>query len=300
MKDFKDAVALITGAASGIGLMLAHEAAKRGMKVAIGDIREEALRNAENELREAGGDVLAMHVDVTKAASVAAFAEATVARFGKLNLLINNAGAFVAGLTWDIPLEQYDWVIDLNFKSAIYGVRACVPRMIAQGDPCHVVTIASAAAMTVYPGYAMYSSTKHAALALSEALYPDLAAEGIKNIGVTIAMPGMVRTDIMTPEKGSPQSLKLDRHSRFQNRTVRSMERLMVAQIESAMAPAELACRVFEAISADQLYVLPNNDSAGHQAISQSVGVGRATGINPFEPILKGILEIMAHVDAKP
>jgi NAD(P)-dependent dehydrogenase (short-subunit alcohol dehydrogenase family) len=197
MKVFQGGVAVITGAASGIGLAMAHEAVRRGMKVAAGDVRADALQAAAQALRDAGGDVLALRTDVTRPDEVEALAAAAVTRFGKVNLLVNNAGAFVAGLAWETPPEQFDWVVDLNLKSVLYGIRACVPRMIAQGDPCHVVTIASAAAITVYPGYAAYSSTKHAALALTEALHLDLAAEGIDSIGVTVVMPGMVRTAIM-------------------------------------------------------------------------------------------------------
>jgi NAD(P)-dependent dehydrogenase (short-subunit alcohol dehydrogenase family) len=224
-------------------------------------------------------------------------AEAAAARFGKVNLLVNNAGAFVAGLAWETPAEQYDWVIELNLKSIAHGIRAFVPRMIAQGDPCHVATIASAAGITVYPGYATYSATKHAALALTEALHLDLLAEGIDNIGVTIVMPGMIRTSIMEPEKTSPAGLDLGRRARFENRTVRAMEKMMTGNLDGAMPPEALARIVFDAMAAGKLYVLPNHDSERHQAVGKAIGVGRATGVDPYGPVLDGMLSSMARAD---
>ena len=170
--------------------------------------------------------------------------------------------------------------------------------MIAQGDPCHVINIASAAAVTVYPGYATYSATKHAVLGLSEALHLDLAAEGINNIGVTIAMPGLVRTAIMQPETASPADLNLARRSRFANATVRGVERMMTAGLDAAMPPAELAAMVFEAAAAGKLYVLPNHDGDGHQALIQAIAKGRASGVDPFSAVLESTLQSMARADA--
>jgi NADP-dependent 3-hydroxy acid dehydrogenase YdfG len=297
MKLAPGSVAVVTGAAGGIGLALAHEAVRRGLKVAVGDIREDALAAAAESLTKAGGEVLAMRVDATRREDIEALAEAAFARFGKVNLLVNNAGAFVAGLAWETSPEQFDWVVDLNMKSVLHGFRAFVPRMIAQGDPCHVATVASAAGITVYPGYAAYSSTKHAALAMTEALRLDLEAEGISHIGVTIVMPGMVRTAIMEPEKASPAALDLARQARFENRTVRAIEAMMSANLDVAMAPEALAEMVFEAMDAGKLYVLPNHDSLAHQAVGRSIGDGRATGADPFPPIMARILASMDKAD---
>ena len=299
MKDFAGAVAVVTGAASGIGLGLAGEAVQRGMKVVISDIREDALQAAAARLSGGGGEVLAVRADATRPADIEALAAAAVARFGKVNLLVNNAGAFVAGLAWETPVEQFDWVVDLNMKSVLYGIRAFVPRMIAQKDPCHVVTIASAAGISVYPGYAAYSSTKHAALALTEALHLDLQAEGIGNIGVTAVMPGMIRTAIMEPEKTSPAGLDLAKRSRFANRTVRAVERMMSGSLDAAMSPEDLARAVFDAAAEGRLYVLPNHDSERHKGVGTAIGVGRATGVDPYGPILAGMMESMARVEAK-
>lgn len=297
---FKGSVAAITGAASGIGFSLAEESVRRGMAVAISDVREDALEAAREKLAGLGGDVLAVQTDVTKSADLEAFAAATVARFGKVNLLMNNAGAFVASLAWETPEAEFDWIMDLNVRSVAHGIRAFVPRMIAQGDGCHVVTVASAAAITVYPGYTSYSTSKHAALALTEALYLDLAAEGVENVGVTVVMPTIIGTGIMSPEKASPAELALAEGARFRNRTVRAMEQMMRNHVESgkAMTADEVARQTFDAIVAGRLYVLPGHDGKADVAKAQSIACGRAEGTNPYPPILEGIMRSLERAEA--
>lgn len=294
----KDAVAVITGAASGIGYALAEQALRSGMNVVISDIREEALEAARVQLAGQGADVLAVRADVTSEMEVNDLAAKAEQYFGKVNILVNNAGAFVGGLAWETSAAQFDWITDLNFKSVAHGIRSFVPRMIAQGDACHVITVASAAGISVYPGYATYSPTKHAALALTEALYLDLLSERIGNIGVTVVMPGMVRTQIMDPEKASPSELALDRGARHSNSTVRGIEKMMSAALNGAMPPEELARRVFSAVEAGDLYVLPNHDDERCKALGQAIGTGRATGFNPWPELLQRTQDSMARADA--
>jgi NAD(P)-dependent dehydrogenase (short-subunit alcohol dehydrogenase family) len=286
-------VAVITGAASGIGYALSQEALRRGMSVVVSDVREEALAAAAKTLEGQGANVLAVLADVASEENILALRDRALERFGKVNLLVNNAGAFVGGLAWETSAAQMDWIIDLNFKSVAHGIRAFVPQMIAQGDPCHVITIASAAGISVYPGYASYSPTKHAALAITEALYLDLIAEGIGNVGVTVVMPGMVLTDIMNPEKASPAALGLDREARHANATVRGVEATMTNALDNAIAPEELARQVFDAANRGELYILPNHDNERSTALVQAIANGRATGTNPWPAIMAGMTSRM-------
>lgn len=280
------AVAVVTGAASGIGYALAEEALRRGMKVVVSDVREEALQEAAKKLTGQGADVLPVLADVTSEADIKALADKAIEKFGKVNILFNNAGAFVGGLAWETSAAQMDWIVDLNFKSVAHGIRHFVPHMIRQGDPCHVVTVASAAGISVYPGYASYSPTKHAALAITEALYLDLIAEGIENIGVTVVMPGMIRTNIMDPEKATPASVSLDRDARHANATIRTVEETMVKALDHSISPEELARKVFDAADAGELYTLPNHEAEGSVALTQAIANGRATGKNPWPAII--------------
>jgi NAD(P)-dependent dehydrogenase (short-subunit alcohol dehydrogenase family) len=285
MERLEDAVAVITGGAGGIGLALAKGAQARGARVVIADIREDALAEAEQQLG-AGGDVLAVRADVARLDDMLTLADAATERFGKVNLLFNNAGVFASGLSWEVSAEEYEWVMGVNQRSVIYGIKAFVPRMIDQGDPCHVVTISSGAGITVNPGFASYSMTKHAVLALTEALYLDLAVQGIRNVGVTIVMPGVVRSQVMFPEKTGPEALKDELIARLENPVLSTLERLMREAVDAGLPADDLADMVYEAIVRGDLYVLPNFDDEASKSLAVGIGLGRASGENPYPAIL--------------
>lgn len=295
MKDFKGAVAVITGGAAGLGLAIAQAAQARGAHLVLADIREDALAETGARLSR-NGEVLTCVTDVSKAADVEALAAAAIARFGKVNLLVNNAGVFASSLAWETSEAEYDWVIGVNQRSVAHGIRAFVPRMIAQKDPCHVVTISSGAGITVNPGFCTYSMTKHAVLALTEALYLDLKAQGIANIGVTIAMPGMTQSGIMSPEKTAPGALGPEVSRRMSNPVLRSLETLMQAGVAAGLPASDLAEELFAAIEQDALYVLPAFSDEASRALSVAVATGRATGQNPYPPIVEGFLATLKEI----
>ncbi len=289
MDSFAGSVAVVTGGASGLGFALAQEAQARGCKLVIGDIREDALKQAEARLAQSG-EVLAVRTDASRAEEMEALAASATERFGKVNLLFNNAGVFASGITWEVSVEEYDWVIGVNQRSVIYGIRAFVPRMIAQGDPCHVITIASGAGITVNPGFCTYSMTKHAVVALTEALYLDLAAQKIANVGVTIVMPGMSQSGIMSPEKTTPGALEAEVGRRKDNPVLSALEALMTQGVAQGLPAAELARMVFDAVATGELYVLPAFGDDNNRAFANMVGAGRANGQNPYPPVLEGLL----------
>lgn len=291
MKTIAGAVAVITGGASGIGLALAQGALKRGARVVIADIRQEALDSVRPGLEAmAGADrVLAVRTDVTKADQVEALAQAAVDRFGKVNLMFNNAGVFASGVTWETSLAEYDWVIDVNLRSVIHGIRAFVPRMIAQGDECHVINTASGAGITVNPGFATYSMTKHAVVALSEALWLDLVSQGHPQIGVTVVMPGVVQSKIMFPEKTGPAELQGELARRQNNPTLGALEAFMRQAVDAGLPAADLADMVYDAIEGQRLHVLPNFTDEASQASGRAIAEGRLGGPNPYPAILAGL-----------
>lgn len=298
MKNFKNAVAIITGGASGLGLALAREAQARGCHLVIADIRQDALDAAVAEL-SAKGEVIGVRTDVSKAADIEALADAAVARFGKVNLLVNNAGIFASSLAWETSEAEYDWVIDVNQRSVCHGIRTFVPRMIAQGDECHVLTVSSGAGITVNPGFCSYSMTKHAVLALNEALWLDLRAQGISNIGVTVAMPGMTQSGIMSPEKTTPDALQGEVGQRMANPVLKALELMMQAGVAGGLSAEALATQVFDAIAADKLYVLPAFDDETNTALATAIATGRATGENAYPPFVDGFLEALKAMEAQ-
>jgi NAD(P)-dependent dehydrogenase (short-subunit alcohol dehydrogenase family) len=203
MREFTGKVAVITGAASGIGRGLAQRCVEEGMRVVLADIEAPALAQAEAELRGAGATVLAVPTDVAQARAVEALAERTMQTFGAVHLLCNNAGVGAGGSIWESSLDDWEWVLGVNLWGVIHGVRSFVPLMLAQDTACHVVNTASIAGLLSYHPSASYQVTKHAAVALSEHLYHSLAERQAK-IGVSVLCPGWVRTRILESARNRP------------------------------------------------------------------------------------------------
>jgi NAD(P)-dependent dehydrogenase (short-subunit alcohol dehydrogenase family) len=151
MKNFKGAVAVITGGASGLGLAMAREAQARGCHLVIADIRQDALDSAVAEL-SAKGEVIGVRTDVSKAAEIEAL-QRPLSRGSARSICSSTMRVFASSLAWETSAEEYDWVIGVNQRSVVNGIRTFVPRMIAQGDECHVLTISSGAGITVNPGF---------------------------------------------------------------------------------------------------------------------------------------------------
>jgi len=191
MKEFKDKVAVITGAASGIGRGLAERCAQEGMKVVLADIEEEALTVAEQEMKAAGASVLAVLTDVSKASDVEALAQKTLDTFTAVHLLYNNAGVAAGTSVWESTLADWQWVMGVNLWGAIHGVRTFVPIMLEQGTECHIVNTASMAALISIPFGGIYRVTKCGIITLSETLYHELAQREA-NIKVSVLCPGNV------------------------------------------------------------------------------------------------------------
>ncbi len=207
MDDFEGKVAVVTGAASGIGLAMADRFAREGMRVVLADVEREPLERAAQALAEEFGadSVLAVPTDVRDEDAVDALAASTFERFDTAHVLCNNAGVGVGGLSWTVPADRWRWIVDVNLLSVAHGIRAFVPRMIEQGEG-HVVNTASAAGILTGPGMSPYFATKHAVVALSESLYFDLHLVGAP-VGVSVLCPEWVRTRIAESERNRPDGV---------------------------------------------------------------------------------------------
>jgi NAD(P)-dependent dehydrogenase (short-subunit alcohol dehydrogenase family) len=207
MKNFANKTAVITGAGSGFGREFARIAAGLGMKLVLADIQADTLAVISSELGNA--DILALRTDVSKAADMEALAAAAYARFGAVHLLFNNAGVVAGGYLWENSTADWEWVLGVNLWSVIHGIRLFVPRMISQGDECHIVNTASAAGLLSAQMLGAYNVSKHAVVTLSETLFQDLrVAEA--NIGVTVLCPAFVATGIADAERNRPAELHND------------------------------------------------------------------------------------------
>ena len=173
MQELRGKVAAITGAASGLGRAMALAFAREGMQIALADVDEKSLADAEQAVRAHGMRAFAMRVDVSKAAEVDGFAERTVGTLGAVHVVCNNAGVSPVGAAWENSLADWEWTLGVNLWGVIHGIRAFVPRLIAQ-DEGHVVNTASVAGLISPPGMGVYNVTKHAVVPLSETLHHDL------------------------------------------------------------------------------------------------------------------------------
>lgn len=211
MKDFKGRVAVITGAASGFGKAFAEMAADLGMKLVLADIQAEALETTVAELRGRGAAVIGRRTDVSQAEQIQALADAAIADFGAVHLLFNNAGVLAGGLVWENSEKDWDWVLGVNVRSVIHGVRIFTPLMLAAAaaDPeyeGHIVNTASMAGLLNAPTLGAYSLSKQAVVSLSESLYHDLALVSAQ-VHCSVLCPYFVPTGISQSARNRPQEL---------------------------------------------------------------------------------------------
>jgi NADP-dependent 3-hydroxy acid dehydrogenase YdfG len=252
MRDFAGKVAVITGAGSGFGREFARLAAGLEMKLVLADIQGDALEAVADELRAGGAEVLALRTDVAKAADMEALAAASFEKFGAVHLLFNNAGVGAGGFVWENSVADWEWVLGVNVWSVIHGIRLFVPRMIAQGDACHVVNTASVAGLLSAQLMAVYNVSKHAVVTLSETLFQDLRVAKA-NVGVTVLCPAFVATGIAKSERNRP--------AEFQSEELTPSQKIAAAAtlkaVESGkMTAAEVAAKTFDCIRENRFYCI--------------------------------------------
>lgn len=252
MNEFNGKTAVVTGAASGIGFELAKVFAEQGMNVVLADIEQGKLDAAVESVESIGAHAIGVLTDVGSGESVAALCQATIDRFGSVQVLCNNAGVYTGGHIWEQTEDDYEWLIRVNQWGIIHGLRNFVPQMIAQGDECHIVNTSSMASMCTLPFAGIYHMTKHAALALSECLFHELAMVA-PQINVSCLCPELVDTGIATSARNRPANLAEENITDMQTM---SMTAITDATAES-LAPRVLADRVLQAIQDNLFYILP-------------------------------------------
>ena len=256
MDEFRDKVAVVTGAASGIGFGLARRFASEGMKVVMADVEEPALKSAADELESDGAEILAVVTDVSDHAAVQSLAAATFDRFGTAHIVCNNAGIGTGGLAWEVSEAKWRWIVGVNLMGVVHGIQAFVPRLVEQGDG-HVVNTASAAGLTTGPGMSPYFATKHAVVALSESLAADLAGVG-SSVGVSVLCPQWVKTRISDAERNRPMDVEPIEDAPDGG----AMREFIRSLIASGMEPSEVADHVVDAITSNRFYILTHPGTA--------------------------------------
>jgi NAD(P)-dependent dehydrogenase (short-subunit alcohol dehydrogenase family) len=246
-------VAVITGAGSGIGRALAQACAREGMKVVAADVEPGALQETVDSVTGAGGEATAVITDVSKPAAVDALADAAYQAFGAVHLLCNNAGVFQAGVLWERTAADWEWVLGVNVWGIINGIKAFVPRMIAGGEPGHIVNTSSLAGVVSNAYSGPYNTSKFAALGLTECLAHDLATAKTQ-IGASVLVPGSVATRIADSVRNRPSSLADGQGAE----DATFVDGMLAATAAAGIEPAAVATLVLDAVRKGQ-FVIPTS-----------------------------------------
>ncbi|MFD7611761.1 SDR family NAD(P)-dependent oxidoreductase [Streptomyces sp. NPDC059828] len=271
MRPAPGQVAVVTGAASGIGRAMVRRFAAEGLKVVLADVEEEALHKTAGELTADGAEVLARVVDVSDRDSMCAFADEVYETFGAVHVLCNNAGvgSGAEGPMWQHEPNDWTWAFAVNVWGVFHGIQAFVPRMIESGEPGHVVNTSSGdGGIAPLPTASVYAVTKAAVVTMTESLYAQLRAEQAL-IGASVLFPGphMLRTGLWESHRNRPDRYAKQRPRRTPYRSLAQWEAAMRdAGHEVRFTPVdEVAEHVLEGIRADRFWMLPPGEHSDRQ-----------------------------------
>lgn len=262
MKRFADRVAVITGGASGLGRAMAWRFAREGMKIVLADIEQTTLDTTLAEFRAGGHDAIAVRCDVSRAQDVEALADKTLATFGAVHVVCNNAGVAPGGVIWEHTVKDWEWAMGPNVWGVIHGVRVFTPILLKQNVEAHIVNTASVAGLLTLPGMGLYCVTKHAVVSLSECLHHDLVACTDK-VRCSVLCPAYVPTRIAESERNRPAHLREDRPRSAED--VRREEGLRHAVESGKISAQQVADAVFDAVREQRFYILT------HQRIKPAI-----------------------------
>lgn len=255
MKDFKNKVAVITGAGNGFGFEIAKECADREMKLVLADIDEKDLGSAVSYLKEKGADVTGVHCDVTLDAEVGKMVDVAMDTYGSIDFLVNNAGVAISGPVWELPIQDWDWIVGANLMSQIYAMKRVIPIMLKQGTECHILNVASIAGLITTNGMPAYHTTKHASVALTESTSYDLQAIDA-NIKMSVFCPGFVQTDLHHHERHRPERFSDKSDTYYSTPQYAAGLKRAEFVITTGMPIDSIGMSVMNGIEEDQFYIL--------------------------------------------
>jgi NAD(P)-dependent dehydrogenase (short-subunit alcohol dehydrogenase family) len=263
LAELSGKVAVVTGAASGIGRGLVQRCAQEGMRVVAADVEAGAL---EETVGSAGGgsSVIGVATDVSDGAAVEALAARAYDDFGAVHLLCNNAGVFQAGVLWDRTVADWEWVLGVNVWGIIHGIKAFVPRMIAAGEPGHIVNTSSLAGVVSNAYSGPYTTSKFAALGLTECLAHDLAAANAA-IGASVLIPGAVNTRIAESTRNRPEAFA----DGVGAPDAAFVDQMLAKQSETGADPLAVADLVLNAVRTGQ-FLIPTSPGYSKQITNRA------------------------------
>ncbi|MEM7017222.1 MAG: SDR family NAD(P)-dependent oxidoreductase [Pseudomonadota bacterium] len=252
MKEFTGKVAVVTGAASGIGYATATKFAEEGMRVVLADIEVDTLNKAVTALTDAGHEVIGVPTDVSKWDAIQALADKTMSAFGAVHVVHNNAGVVVSGPIEQLSIEDWEWVFGVDLWSVIYGIKAFLP-LIKQSGEGHIVNTASIAGLHSSPGIGPYNAAKFGVVALTETLRRELDSSDT-NVSASVLCPGAVNTRIVESDRNrDPESAKTHQASDVEKNFTDFSSKLLS---QHGLAPTDVADMVLQAIHNNEFWIL--------------------------------------------
>ncbi len=253
--EFEAKTAVVTGAASGIGRAMARRFASAGSRVVLADVERPRLAETVDELRDMGGEAIAVPTDVSERDQVHALADAAIDAYGAVHIVCNNAGVGSRGLPIaELPIEDFQWLIGVNLYGVIHGIEAFLPHLRAQNEG-HIVNTCSISSFLYMQGMGPYNATKAAVLALSETLLYELGDEG-SDVGVSVLCPGWVRTNLGTADRNRPERLAVEFTSEQAAKIQARRERVADVFARDGLDPDAAAALVEDAVRTGRFYVL--------------------------------------------
>jgi NAD(P)-dependent dehydrogenase (short-subunit alcohol dehydrogenase family) len=272
VKDIEGRVAVVTGAASGLGRAMAERFGAEGMRVVIADIEKESLAETSAALAATGIDATPVVTDVSRYADIERLADVAFDTYGGAHLICNNAGVVKGARTWALTMEDWTWVLNVDLWSVIYATKVFIPRMLEQNQGGHVVNTASMAGLLPVPNLGPYNVAKTGVVALSEGLQMDLTAEG-SDIGVSVLCPGFIQTRITESARNRPGELAATAAPRTGPRTTTG--------VVSTMTAAEVADKVLDAVVSERFWILTHD---AYRDVIQQRAAGIGTDAQPLAP----------------
>ena len=289
MKELNDRVAVVTGAAGGIGRAMVESFVNAGMKVVLAGVNAERIQKVTQEFKDGGARVLAVPTDVADAGQVAELARKTLDEFGAVHVLCNNAGVAYGGPgSWETPLEAWKWVLDVNLMGVIHGIHTFVPIMLEQDDEAHVVNTASNSGLVMNAYAVPYGVSKHAVVALSESLHLELMQRNAK-VKVSVLCPGPVDTDILNAsQRNLPESVPMPSQETPEETLFKKAYQIY---IERGLDPEEVSLAVLEAIREERFYIITHDYSKAIETRMQNILAGQNPEPQPPTPEFMKIVQ---------
>jgi len=296
MNQFSGKTVVISGGAEGIGFGIAHAMGKQGMNVVLGDIDANQLDLAKAKLEGEGINVLAVQMDVTNLSQWQNVADKAIERFGKVHMLVNNAGVGSSpGTIEQTDNKDWNWVLDVNLMGVVYGTQTMVPLMKQHGEQSWLINVASMAGMMGVPTAGAYTATKVAVVGMSESWYAELKPH---NIQVSVLCPAFVKTRINLSTRNKPNELKSEKENSTDDAKLSPAAQHIQKVIDNGLSPAVVGDRVVEAVSNKELYIFthPNYRKVVQQRFK---AIDDAFARSESSPLLASVLDEEVAIYAK-